>query len=183
MRTLHIIVIALSSIIFLSSCNLIEPRAETVSLNVFFASERDNQNFNDCENTDFVTRVVPKSIDATVLAKSALAELFKGPSLEEKAQGLKEFWITTATSSNLKSIKIIDGTAYVDWKPLSQIIPNASTSCGSSSFLTPLEDTLFDIEGIDNVVQAIDGKPKAFYEWLQLSCPDFSNNCDETPFK
>jgi len=153
---------------------------QTVTISVFFPSEKNNADFVSCSKTDPATREVAKSDN---LAYLAMMELFKGPTEAEKATGLKDFhWITPATSANLKSVKVINGTAYVNWLDMRMAISNAGTSCGSASFLSPVNDTLKNLPGINNVVHAINGKPATFYEWMQLSCPQESNNCDATPF-
>ncbi len=150
---------------------------ETMTLKIYFGNNNFNPNAIDCSQVYPLERVLPKTDG---VAKAALQELFKGPTEIEKFQGYYS-WFFDQTKNILKNIKIENETAYVDLSDIRQIIPNASTSCGSAEFLAELETTLKEFTTIKKVVFAIDGEPATFYEWLQLGCPD--KNCDANPFK
>lgn len=113
--------------------------SRTITVQVSFSTIKDNENFFDCGKTDIVTRTLPYT---TATAQVAMEQLFLGPTTQEKTDGLRDFWITEATAQNLKRVFIKNGTAYLDWKDIRQVIPNVSTSCGSASFFGPIEATL-----------------------------------------
>jgi hypothetical protein len=58
----------------------------------------------------------------------------------------------------------------VDFKDLRDVIPNASSSCGSAGLLAQLDSTAMQF-GATRTLYSIDGNPQTFYEWLQRSVP------------
>jgi spore germination protein GerM len=154
-----------------------EPVGQKRSVKIYFSSIKDNEGFLDCAKTDFVIREIENEDN---VAQEIMIQLFKGPTEEEKAEGLQTFWITEEKAGTLNRIFIKDGTAYLDWnEDESMLTSGANSSCGSQSFLTPIEMTLKALPGVQNVVHAINGKPQTFYEWMQMDCGE---DCDETPF-
>lgn len=158
----------------------IQQMGQTMTLNVSFATLKNNANMLDCGKTDTVTKTIPYTVAP---ARAAMDQLFLGPTTAEKAVGLLDFWITKDTANNLKRVFIKNGTAYLDWKDISQVIPNASTSCGSASFFGPIEDTLRQFPTVTKVIHAINGQTSVFYNWMQMGCSAENNNCDDTPYK
>ncbi len=152
---------------------------ETMTIKVYFNNINLNPNLEDCSKVYSLNRIIPKTVE---VAKAALKELFKGPTEEEKSQGYTS-WFSKETQDILESVKVKNGTAYVDLKDLRQMIPNASTSCGSAEFFAEVETTLQQFPTIAKVIFAIDGKPATFYEWMQIGCYEENDFCDETPFK
>jgi hypothetical protein len=73
----------------------------------------------------------------------------------------------------LRSVDVVSGTVLVYLDDLRPIIPNASTSCGSSALLGQLDRTaLENAEGVaPPVLYQIEGDQDGFYEWLQLVPP------------
>ncbi|MFS8637558.1 MAG: hypothetical protein FWJ74_05690, partial [Gemmatimonadota bacterium] len=59
------------------------------------------------------------------------------------------------------------GHAVVDFKDLRPVIPNASTSAGSTILLGELNSTVFAIPTVESVEYRIDGRCDVFWEWLQ----------------
>jgi hypothetical protein len=108
-----------------------------------------------------------------------LNTLFAGPTEEEKSAGYTSFF-SSQTSGILKSVKIDGSTAYVDLQDVRNLIPSASSSCGSASFTSQVEETLKHDREISKVIYAINGDPEVFYEWMQFGCSE--NICDKTPF-
>lgn len=155
-----------------------EPTKETMTIKVFFGNEKKNPGIGDCRLVYPVNRTVLKT---KAVAKAALNELFKGPTEKEKAQNYVSFF-SEKTKSILKSVKIEKETAYVNLVDIRPIVPNASTSCGSAEFLAEIETTLKQFPTVKKVILAIEGKPEAFYEWLQLGCSAQDGLCDEKPF-
>ena len=153
---------------------------QMITLNVYFQTLKENANLIDCGKTEVVKRMIPNT---STPAMASLEQLFNGPTDAEKAAGLLDFWITAETGNNLKRVFIKDGIVYLDWQDLRQIIPNASSSCGSVGFLKPIENTLKQFSTITKVIHAIDGDPATFYEWMQMGCSAENNNCDATPYQ
>ncbi|MFA5024494.1 MAG: GerMN domain-containing protein [Patescibacteria group bacterium] len=169
-------------LLFLGACSQTpspEITPETMAVQVYFGNSNFNPNAQECNKVYPLDRVVPKT---SAEAQTALKELFKGPTAVEKTQGYFS-WFSSNTKDVLKSVKVENEIAYVDLVDLRQIIPNASTSCGSAEFLAEMETTLKQFPTIKKVVFAIDKKPTIFYEWLQIGCPPENNACDEMPFK
>lgn len=152
--------------------------AEEMVIRVYFNNEKLASDQQTCSEVHPVERVLPRT---PAMARAALEQLFAGPTAEEQAQGYTSPF-SSKTKSVLKSINIRDGTAYVNLVDIREIIPNASTSCGSAQFLSETEATLKQFSTIEKVVYAIDGQPATFYEWMQIGCDDAIGNCDETPF-
>lgn len=157
-----------------------EPAEQEGSIKIYFSSTKDNEGFLDCSKTDFVIREIK---DNENLAQETMMQMFAGPTEEEKARGLQPFWITEENAGALGRIFIKDGTAYLDWnEDESMLTSGANSSCGSQSFLSPIEATLKGLPGVQRVVHAINGSPETFYEWMQMVCDERNSFCDETPF-
>jgi spore germination protein GerM len=147
---------------------------------IYFNNERRaGKNSNDCHLVYGVERSVPKT---SQIAKRTLQELFAGPTELEKKQGYTSFF-SEQTKDILISVEISERIAYVDFKDIRNIIPNASSSCGSAQFFAEIEETLKQFRTIDSVMYAINGDPEPFYEWMQIGCTQDNNYCDDTFFK
>ena len=164
-------------------------RSETMKIKIYFNNSNLDPEFF-CYKVFPVEREILKTQAegaepvgrGSAVAKAALEELFKGPSEEEKTQGYIS-WFSKTTKDILKSVKIENNTAYVDLKDIRQIIPNASSSCGSAEFLAEVETTLKQFPVVNKVIMAIEAKPSTFYEWIQIGCAKENDFCDESPFK
>lgn len=111
-----------------------------------------------------VQRVVPPTRDTL---RAAILALLEGPTPEERAAGLTSFF-SEQTAGMLNAATIDEhGHAVVDLEDLRPVIPNASTSTGSTIFLGELNSTAFAIPRIRSVEYRIDGNCDAFWEWLQ----------------
>jgi hypothetical protein len=71
----------------------------------------------------------------------------------------------------LRSVAIVRGTARVDFRDFSRVVPNASSSCGSALLLAQLDRTATQFPTVRRAVYSFDGSVRAFYEWLQRSPP------------
>lgn len=149
-----------------------------MTVSVYFGNTRLNPNTQDCSKVYPVARKIPET---TAVARSALNELFKGPSAAEKNQGYTSFF-SDKTKDILLDVKIEDKTAYVNLRDIRNIIPNASSSCGSAQLMAEIENTLKQFSTIDKVIIAINGSAKTFYEWIGVGCNESNNNCDSKPF-
>ena len=153
--------------------------AEVMTVKLYFHKTSLDSALDACRAVYPVDRTIPKTQG---VARATLDQLFAGPTPEEEAQGYASVF-SSKTKSILKSVRIVDGTAYVDLVDIREIIPNASTSCGSAQFFSEVETTLKQFSTIQKVVYAIEGKPATFYWWMQIGCDDSSGLCDETPFR
>lgn len=150
----------------------------TMILKVYFANSGKSGGI-DCSKVFPVERSVSKTLG---VARASLNELFKGPTTEEKSQGYTSFF-SEKTKAILKNIKIVNGICYVDLEDIRQIIPNASSSCGSAELLAEMETTLKQFPTIKKSIFAISGDPATFYNWLQIGCNQANNFCDKKPFQ
>jgi spore germination protein GerM len=120
----------------------------------------------DCSDVVAVTRPAMAGGDAA----DALDQLLAGPT-EAEAEDARS-WFSGATAGMVNRVTVADGVAEVDFQDFSSLMPNASTSCGSTSLLAQLDRTVLQFPEIDEVVYSFDGDRDAFYEWLQLSAPE-----------
>lgn len=154
-----------------------EDNKEIMEVKVYYA----NLSLNKSQDCSLVYPVSRKIERTEAVATVSLSELFKGPTEIEKGEGYSSFF-SKETEGILKSVKVLDKTAYVDLTDIRKIIPNASSSCGGSQLLSQMESTLKQFPTVERVIFAIDGDPGPFYEWLQLGCSLENNNCDKSPF-
>ncbi len=119
--------------------------------------------------------------DAEAVADALLESLLAGPTAEERAQGYTSFF-SDQTDGSLRDVIIQNGTAYVDLEDLRQVIPNASSSCGSAQLLAQVTQTLRQVPGVSRVILAFDGSVRSFYDWIQLGCSAENDNCDSSVF-
>ena len=157
----------------------VTPTPSVMALKLYFNNDKLAEAGGACNKVFPVNRTVPKTVN---VATAALGQLFAGPTQEETAKGYTSVF-SDKTKDILKSIKIIDGVAYINLADLRSLVPNASTSCGAAMLLAEADSTLKQFSTIKKTIYAIEGKPATFYTWLQLSCGPDNNNCDETPFK
>ncbi len=114
-----------------------------------------------------VVRTVAGPVDAELV----LRELLSGPTPAEAAAGYSSLF-GPATADALLDVVVDDGIARVSFRDLRSIIPNASSSCGSSALLAALDSTLAQLPGIRGARYSLGGDEAAFYEWLQMAPPD-----------
>jgi hypothetical protein len=68
----------------------------------------------------------------------------------------------------LRSVTLDEGGhAIVDFDDFSRIIPNTSTSTGSTLLLGELDATVFQFPNVRSVTYRFNGNCEAFWEWLQ----------------
>ena len=113
----------------------------------------------------------PRTVDADDPLTGALTALLEGPTPEEQDEGYGG-WFSADTAGMLHSAEVVSGTVMVDLADLRPVVPNASTSCGSSALLAQLDSTALDAaDGASGVLYMIDGDQDVFYAWLQLATP------------
>ena len=152
---------------------------QTMTIKVYFLNEKFDPNLENCTKVHPVKRSIPKTKG---VAKVALEELFKGVMPEEKDKGYVSF-SPEETKNILKSIKIKNGAAYINFnKVVYEQLGVATTSCGSG-FFSSVENTLKQFPAIKKVFYAIEGSPRDFYDWVQVGdCPKELKNCSGKNF-
>lgn len=152
------------------------PGEETVT--VYYNSEGFGDGDAACGMVVPVPRSVPVSPDPV---ETALVQLFAGPTTQERAAGYYS-WFSAATRRAVRSIEITDNTVYVDLEDIRDLVPGASSSCGSESFLAQIEETVWDVLPEHRVVLAIEGEPAVFYNWMQMACDESNDFCEPIGF-
>ncbi len=154
-------------------------KSESVTVKVYFLNEKFDPNLEDCRKVHAVERKIPKT---NAVAKAALEELFKGATSEESAKGYVSFK-PEETNGILKSIKIKNKVAYINFnKAVYDKLGAATSSCGGGLF-SSIEQTLLQFPTIKKVFYAIEGSPRDFYEWVQVGeCPKELKNCSGKNF-
>jgi hypothetical protein len=77
----------------------------------------------------------------------------------------------SGTATVLRSVAVDPaGHATVDFHDLPSLIPNASSSAGSTLLLEELNATVFGVAGVQSVDYEVEGSCERFWEWLQYSC-------------
>ncbi len=153
------------------------PAGET-TIAVFFDNTVMNPDAENCSAVFVVERTVPLTDDE---ATAALEALLAGPTPEEEADGYSS-WFSEATADALLGVKVEGDTAYVNLADLRQVIPNAGTSCGSGQFMASLNATTTNATGASTVLYAFDGDPAVFWDFVQVGCGTFNDDCDPAPF-
>lgn len=138
-----------------------DPVISDETIDIYFSKVSD-----DCSETVAVQR---ESGAETTLA-TALQDLLAGPTEQEKAEGVISLF-NDETKDLLISAEIEDGIAKVDFEDLRPVIPNASSSCGSTALLAQLDRTVEQF-GAEQTLYSLNGDLTTFYEWLQLAVPD-----------
>jgi hypothetical protein len=118
-------------------------------------------------------RVLPlkRIVAGPRLLQGAMQALLAGPTRAERAHGYGG-WFSAKTAGHLRSVRISDGVAYVDFRSFASHVPNASTSCGSTLLIAQLDRTARQFPAVKRAVYSFNGSRRAFYEWLQREPPD-----------
>jgi hypothetical protein len=113
---------------------------------------------------------VIRRVEAPAVLKGAMEALLAGPTADERGAGY-DSWFAEDVGWTVDSVTISDGVAYIDFAEDSPYINNASTSCGSMSFLAQLDMTATQFPAVDRAIYSIGGDAEAFYGWLQRDVP------------
>jgi spore germination protein GerM len=158
--------------------SLVRADDATTTLKLYFGRQGLGERDAACSQVAAVARQVPRTQG---VARAALQELFRGPTPEEREAGYRS-WFSDSTRAILKDVRIADRTAYVDLHDLRQLIPGATSSCGSAEFFAQVEATLAQFPTVDRVILAIEGQPRLFYDWMDMECDETNDYCDATRF-
>lgn len=130
---------------------------------VFFSSDADPA---DCS----VVRGFTRRTAGVDVLHDAMNQVLRGPRAWEERDGAWSFF-SHRTAGMINSVRIRSGVAYVDFDDFRHVIPNASSSCGSTSLMRQLNRTAKQFPRVTAVRYSFEGSRTAFYEWLQLSTP------------
>jgi spore germination protein GerM len=110
-------------------------------------------------------------VASPALLKGAMQALLAGPKRAERARGYGG-WFSVKTAGHLRSVRISNGVAFVDFRTFAHDIPNASSSCGSALLLAQLDRTAKQFPTVKRTVYSFEGSRHDFYEWLQREAPE-----------
>jgi hypothetical protein len=128
-------------------------------------------------------RAVPRSVPRTpAVAGAALRALFAGPSAPEQAAGWRSPF-SAATAGLLRSVRLVQGTAYVDLADHPTLWARAGASCSAAELLVAIERTLRQFPSVRRVVIAVEGDPRRFYDAIGLRCDASNDHCSPRPFQ
>jgi hypothetical protein len=96
-------------------------------------------------------------------------ELLKGAPPDVRTRGLGGMF-TKETAGYLDGVTLRGGHLTVDFRDLSHVIPQASTSHGGAVFLTQIYAAAYQFDRVRQVSLGFDGRCKPFWGWLQGSC-------------
>lgn len=113
---------------------------------------------------------VVRAVQPPQVLAGAITALLAGPTAAEQAAGSTSFF-SAQTAGMLNWAHVSDGVARIDFADFSRIIPNASSSCGSSALLASLDTTAEQFASVNSAVYSFNGSVPAFYQWLQLAPP------------
>jgi hypothetical protein len=145
-------------------CDLPAPPAGVPTVQVVFSCD---------EQPVGAWRELPEGVLDTLVF--ALEALLAGPTHEEVNAGLDSFF-SSATEGSLAAARVSGGVAYIDLHDLAGIIPNASSSAGSSQLLDQLAGTIFQFDSIREAEITVAGDCDAFWNWLQRGCQRLSRD-------
>lgn len=141
------------------------PDVETVEVEIFLAN---------AGRGDVCTEVfgVRRDVPAAAPLRGALEALLAGPTEAERADGY-EGWFSDDTAHLLDGVRLDGARALVSFAAtLPEVIPNASSSCGSSLLLAQLDRTATQFPSVDEAWYSLEGDRADFYGWLQYAAPD-----------
>lgn len=159
--------------LLLTACQQEETRPEVFQ--VYFPNASLAADPNSCEEVFPVERLFLAGTESDeAKLEAAIAELLKGPTFFEESDQEYSSFFSVETEGYFIGAKIDDGIAYINFKDFREVIPNASSSCGSTQLLAALDHTALQFEDVENAIYAFDGSTKDFYEWLQMAAPEES---------
>ncbi|MFZ5365494.1 MAG: GerMN domain-containing protein [Patescibacteria group bacterium] len=126
-----------------------QPTAEKMTVKVYFSNTNLDPEVT-CEKVFPVERTIEKTL---AVGQAAIEELLKGPNDVEKAD---RYQTSINSGVKLNSIRIVNGTAYVDFS--SQIENQVGGSCRVSLIRKQIEQTLKQFSSVKDVVISVDGR-------------------------
>ena len=133
----------------------IKATPQDTALYLGFISEKDAAN-KDCTSVLASPRLIPKT---SGVAKGAITELLKGPTLGEIGDGMLTL---IPNGTELRSLKIDSGTAYVDFTE--KLNSGVTGSCRVGAIRAQIEETLKQFPTVQDVVISVNGKTEGILE-------------------
>lgn len=118
-----------------------------------------------------VTAPYARKVRLPRVLTGAIEQLLAGPTAAERAAGATSYLFNKSTAGMLRSVNIRDGVAHIDFRDLRSAIPQASSSCGSTSLLAQLNATATQFPTVLRARYSINGSETTFYHWLQRDVP------------
>jgi len=120
------------------------------TLTVYFGFSKNGESAANCNVVFPVTRKIPK---AEAVARGALEELLKGPTLEEREQG---FFSSINPGVVIQKLTIENGTAKVDFDETLE--KGVGGSCKVAAIRAQITETLKQFSAVKKVLISINGK-------------------------
>ena len=144
---------------FTSKCSveeIVEETPKVAVVKLFFGNSEKDPDFEKCEVTYEVKRTINEVV---AVGKASINELLKGPSTIEKSKG---FYTSIPSGTELKSINIKDGVAYVDFNE--KLIEGVGGNCLTSRIRSQITNTLKQFPTVKKVVIQVNGKSEGVLE-------------------
>lgn len=113
---------------------------------------------------------VDREVSAEDPLGEALVALLAGPTEAEQDDGFGG-WFSDDTAGMLRGYRSEGELLIIDFDDLRPVIPNASTSCGSTLLFAQLDETVAPFD-LGEPRYALEGDQEAFYAWLQRGVPE-----------
>lgn len=152
---------------------------DSQTVKVFFSRRGSGD---ECTSVEPVDRRIEKTRS---VATAALNELLAGPTETEQDRGFGSLF-NDETAGLLRSVRVERGTAFLDLNAGFLRINNVSTSCAGSATVASIEATLRQFPTVEEVRYAVEADPAAFYDFMQMGCPQppsAGDRCDPAPFR
>jgi spore germination protein GerM len=107
--------------------------------------------------------------------EAAFQVLVAGPTDGEVARGAGSIF-SDESSGTVRSVTLENGLLVVDFSDFREVIPNASTSCGSTSLLAQLNTTAFQFDEVERVRYEVEASCDSFSNWLQRACMEYTRD-------
>lgn len=122
----------------------------SATVKVFFGSRTQDPNGERCAQVYAVDRRIPQT---AAVARAAVEELLRGPSVDERARG---YFTNINDGVEIRGVTILNGTATVD---LSETVQqNVGGSCRVQAIRAQLTETLKQFPTVQRVVIAVNGR-------------------------
>jgi len=145
------------------------PTTDKIIVTLFFNNSNFNPNAQDCSAVFPVKRQLPRT---NIPVRAVLDQLFLGPTPDEKIFTYNSIF-SENTKDLIKSINVKSGEVYLDFnkEPLLEAVKaGANTSCGGSQFISSIEKTLLEVQGITTVNSenfTLNGSRSAYLNLMQ----------------
>ena len=117
-----------------------------------------------------------REVEATSPIRSALDQLVAGPAADEESSGVGSMF-SSATAGSVRSVNLTDGLLIVDFEDFRQLMPAATSSCGSGTLLAQLHATVFQFPEVEQVRYEIEGRCETFFDnWLPWACTELDRS-------